>query len=374
MGLFDRLKNAVFLKDDSDAERQLAQLEELNSYATGNVQQEIQRDIMLLQAGIAGEKQVHFELENSHIPMYVIHDLYLEYEGWSAQIDYLIITHMHQYVVECKNLYGDIDINTNGDFVRTFSYGRFRKKEGIYSPITQNRRHMELIKEMRGAEKGFLVRGAFERNFFNNYRSIVVLSNPKTVLNAKYAKKDVRNQVIRVDQLAEYIRKTDKEPGAVSCSEKDMEKLAKYFLDKHKQNPMDYTEKYRKIITMPETKYDEEETGEAASDTVEQATSVVSDQPKSVTPVQPLSDNDQAEESNAENSKNAQATESNMKNSENAQEADSNAEKSENDQIICPRCGGPMVKRLATRGKNAGNYFYGCANFPKCRGIINIEN
>lgn len=33
----------------------------------------------------------------------------------------------------------------------------------------------------------------------------------------------------------------------------------------------------------------------------------------------------------------------------------------------CPKCGSTMVERVARRGKNAGNRFYGCANFPKCK-------
>jgi len=34
----------------------------------------------------------------------------------------------------------------------------------------------------------------------------------------------------------------------------------------------------------------------------------------------------------------------------------------------CPTCGGPMVKRVARRGANAGKAFWGCAKYPKCRG------
>ena len=35
----------------------------------------------------------------------------------------------------------------------------------------------------------------------------------------------------------------------------------------------------------------------------------------------------------------------------------------------CPRCGGKLVLRKATTGFNAGNYFYGCSNYPKCKYI-----
>lgn len=36
----------------------------------------------------------------------------------------------------------------------------------------------------------------------------------------------------------------------------------------------------------------------------------------------------------------------------------------------CPKCGVPMAIKTATRGKSAGQKFYGCPNFPKCREIV----
>jgi restriction system protein len=38
----------------------------------------------------------------------------------------------------------------------------------------------------------------------------------------------------------------------------------------------------------------------------------------------------------------------------------------------CPKCGGALIKRVAKRGAMAGNVFYGCANYPKCRHTKNI--
>src|SRR6266550_4267149 len=34
----------------------------------------------------------------------------------------------------------------------------------------------------------------------------------------------------------------------------------------------------------------------------------------------------------------------------------------------CPVCNALMVKRLARRGLGAGSSFWGCSNYPKCRG------
>jgi hypothetical protein len=36
----------------------------------------------------------------------------------------------------------------------------------------------------------------------------------------------------------------------------------------------------------------------------------------------------------------------------------------------CPKCGIQMVERVAKKGQNAGQSFFGCPNYPKCREII----
>jgi restriction system protein len=36
----------------------------------------------------------------------------------------------------------------------------------------------------------------------------------------------------------------------------------------------------------------------------------------------------------------------------------------------CPRCSSVMVERTAKKGKWAGKQFWGCPNFPKCKGIV----
>jgi very-short-patch-repair endonuclease len=46
------------------------------------------------------------------------------------------------------------------------------------------------------------------------------------------------------------------------------------------------------------------------------------------------------------------------------------SDESDNQTLICPLCGGDMVRRKASRGKNAGNEFWGCSNYPKCRQVL----
>jgi ssDNA-binding Zn-finger/Zn-ribbon topoisomerase 1 len=48
-----------------------------------------------------------------------------------------------------------------------------------------------------------------------------------------------------------------------------------------------------------------------------------------------------------------------------------NKEEPESTHITCPKCKkGEIVKRTAKRGKNKGNSFYACNNFPKCKNIL----
>ena len=291
------------MKEDSEAVRQLEQLEQLRPELSCEGAEKLEEQIRLVKAGIRGEEAIAFELRNSHIPMFVLHDLFLSQGDLSAQIDYLIVTRKCVLVIECKNLIGNIEINNAGSFIRSISGN---KREGIYSPVTQNQRHLELIKQIRlETKKNAIQRALFEKSFYSTYRSVVVLANPQTVLNARYAPKPIRQQVIRADQLVEYIRHILNDPNTAAMSEKDMTEYAHYFLGLHRENPVDYTEKFRQSAAPRE--------GAAAADTE-------TDKPTT---------------------------------------------------ILCPKCGAPMVRREAKRGVHAGNVFYGCSNYPKCRCIIN---
>ena len=42
------------------------------------------------------------------------------------------------------------------------------------------------------------------------------------------------------------------------------------------------------------------------------------------------------------------------------------------DAPCCPKCGKPMIKRVAKKGKNAGNAFWSCSGYPECNGTMNF--
>ena len=245
MGLFSKMKDPVFLKENSNAEAQIERLKAIEPLLNQEGQAILKQDIKFLEYGMVGEKNIAFELKNSHMPMYILHDIYLEDGELSAQIDYIVITKKICFVIECKNLYGDIEINNAGDFIRTVEYGGKKKKEGIYSPITQNQRHLELMRKLRVESKaGMLTRFMAGKYFEDFNKSIVVLANPKTILNTKYAKKEVKEKVIRCDQLVKYIKDTYEKSRESAVSDDNMLEWARFYLNLHKEVEKDYLAKY----------------------------------------------------------------------------------------------------------------------------------
>lgn len=234
----------IILKEDSDAQAHLSALEALRETLPPAAEKQLEADIRAVKAGVIGEERVLFELKNSHMEMYVLQDLFLEHNGLTAQIDFLVITPQRNFVLECKNLYGDITITDRGDFIRSFD-GHI--KEGIYSPITQNQRHLELIHDLLRSDRNVAENLLFDRDFDDTYRSFVVLANPKTVLHDSKAPSDVRERIIRADQLVATLKTANNEkgPGRDKSARSAVQKRAEWFLAQHKDNPVDYAAKYR---------------------------------------------------------------------------------------------------------------------------------
>ena len=248
MGLFSKSIGPVFLKETSDLDTYIAKLQDLLTEAEGESANLIKEQISIANAGKYGESNIAFELKNSGMDMYILHDIYLENGDLSAQIDFLVITRKSIYIIECKNLIGNIEIDNTGAFIRKYELSGKFKREGIYSPITQNQRHLQVLKEVRkSSKKNFISKALFEKNYKNNYQTIVVLANPKTYLNARYAPKDIKQQVIRADQLITYIKNKDAE-SQNELNDDSMLNLAKFYLEQNKPERSDYTQKYESLL------------------------------------------------------------------------------------------------------------------------------
>lgn len=245
MGLFDKLREPIVLKESSDAKTALEELDKLLENAPTEIKEQIEYDKRLLYYGVKGEESLMFELKNSHIPMYILHDVFFEENNLKTQIDYIVITRKLVLILECKNLYGNISIDNQGNFTRTIQYGKRYRKEGIYSPITQNQRHLDMIREKRRNSKGILGKMFFDKYFDSNYKSIVVLANSKSVLDMKYAPKEIKAQIVKVDGLINYIKRLNSESTNEAMTDKQMKEIAEFFLSNSVSNSSDFTSKYK---------------------------------------------------------------------------------------------------------------------------------
>lgn len=244
MALFDVFKQVItgrpinitgptFIRDECDAQTQMEKMEELKKTASPEILKQIEQDIKVLSYGISGENMVAFELKNSHMPILILRDLYLEYQGLTAQIDYVVIDTNFILVIECKKMTGDIEITNTGDFIRLFknSAGKIYKREGIYSPLAQNERHLELIKKILSNNMEKLN----ERKCKDLLHSIVVLANPKTIINMKYAKANIKKSIIRCDQLIAYMKNLhDQNKDGYWLAESGMYKVAEALMAHHR--------------------------------------------------------------------------------------------------------------------------------------------
>lgn len=215
----DTFKDTILYYSGNTLENKIKVLEnKLKNVKSKQEKSYLYEEIQKYKYGIQGENKILYELKNSHIPMYILHDINLEYKDYKAQIDFIILTKKNYYIIECKNLYGNISIDNKGNFYRINN----KNKVGIYNPITQLDRHINIIRRYVEDRNNFIGKLIVKKIFDSMYHGIVVLANDNTVVEDKYAPKTVKNKVIRADKLIEYIKYIEKNTDSYASSEKDI--------------------------------------------------------------------------------------------------------------------------------------------------------
>lgn len=266
MPLFEKFYDTIFLKEDNSLERQINELNSIKDKV--EEKDKIEKNIKLLEYGLQGEKEIAFELKHANLGLYVLHDIVLECDDLSAQIDYVIVTKAYTYLVECKNLIGNITIDDKGQFSREYNYNGKKIKEAIYSPYTQAQRHKDVLLKRWYKKHGKIDAFLFEKTVKKMYKPLIVLSNSKGLLSMKYAPKEIKDCTIRVDELVNYIKKDinsyDKD---LLSNQKNMLGLAESFLNAHVEKTISITDKYT-IKEGQENKVDEKEKIENREDLI----------------------------------------------------------------------------------------------------------
>ena len=232
------ITSPIFMKEFSKENQQLTDLEDLTKKIISNKKKLIDKDIALLKYGIAGEQNVYYELKNSFVPMLCFHDIRLEYNDYVAQFDFIVITTKYIYVLETKKLSGDIEVNSDGDFIRIFktNNGKVIKKEGMYSPFSQNERHVNILREI-------LLKEGMVKTL--PIKSAVVIANPKSIVKKEKAPKEISETIYKYDQLVNLLkRELNDDKNEKNMLEKYMYQISDFLVQNDKPITYDYMAKY----------------------------------------------------------------------------------------------------------------------------------
>lgn len=295
----------------------------------------------------------------------LIHDLRIEHEGDAAQIDHLLIGRMMDiYVIESKNFNFGVSISDEGDF----SYLYEDRSYSIPSPILQNQKHIELLNRFL-RDTGMLPK-RLGITLEPNFRNIVLISphsaltKPKTgtydcsmvMKSDKFLerfKDDINdNSSSAVVNLAKIVSPTTliafAEKLAIAHKPTKVDYLAQFGLDKADDKNIDTPSEADAPPNCPKCDKPmvkrEAKKGKKAGE----AFWGCSDFPncRGTLPIEQIQDN----------------------------EPESKPEETEElSPPLCPKCDSDMVKRVSKKSANAGKEFWGCSNFPKCRGTVAIE-
>ena len=229
-----RFKNQVLYKEDTTTQKELDRMKE---YLKTHPNKDLENKVKLFEYGLAGEKQVLYELLHSGIGMYILHNVSFEYKGKAAQIDFVVITARCTYFIECKNFIGNITINSKGDFVRTYMKNNRKVTEGPYNPLTHSSRHLKIIKEEHYDNANILYKMNFEKTFDSFHDYIVVMANPKTIINDKYAPKNIKERLVKADQIIECLKRLESKRDPFRF-EKDIKKVADVYIESNKEKSL----------------------------------------------------------------------------------------------------------------------------------------
>lgn len=237
MGIFDTLKKnllgssfedkimtiinkPVFIKDFKKENDEIIYIKkQFNAAADENIKQKLQNELNYHEFLQESLDKVYFELQNSQIPFYGLSNLSLKHDKDTEDIDFLLITNQFCCILNCKIIGGGIEIDKQGNFSRWKKNNEKWTKEGIYSPIEQNRKAEIIVKDI------------VHRLGYNELPviSLVIFTNPKATLNFKGCSDEIANKVIKVDLLNTKLKELVKQTKSAVYEEKEAFKIADNF-------------------------------------------------------------------------------------------------------------------------------------------------
>lgn len=307
----------MILKDKDPIQPSIDLLESLASTPgiDGRSATAIRREIGAMRSGAKGERECAYHLDGvvkDHPNRVLIHDLRIEHDGEVAQFDHLLINRsMDVWILESKSYLNGFRISERGEFAYWYD-GHYHD---IPSPIEQAKRQARILEkcfdhhDLAPKRLGFSLRPNIKT---------AILVDPKMTVKRPDAKKFDTDMVIKADAFFTRYEQMNEQAGGLDLmgslakrvSKETIIEIGQRLVAMHRPHQVDYRAKFgiAEVVPVP-----------------------------APSPAAPLA--------TALPSGNATSP-------------------------LCPSCGSPMALRTAKRGDNAGNAFWGCTTYPKCRGMV----
>ncbi len=236
----------MILKHIDDKLKQIQTLKDLLSKSKSEAQKRlISADLKRMKSGDKAEQEnayyLDFEFKNSK-NVILLHDIRIEHEGRTAQLDHLLISRFGIELLETKSSSGTMTINHDGSL--TLKKGKYSNTHS--NPLEQSKRHAAVLRAFISASellsKRIDILGGIDI-------SSKVLINPKTTLTNEQlpdgferADSFISNRTKEIDDIGFF-----KAIGILSkgYNIKKTKEIAQILIDAHTPVEFDYTKKYR---------------------------------------------------------------------------------------------------------------------------------
>jgi len=336
----------------------------------------------ITKAGVSAEKQMAFYLERFFGEVenvVVINDLRFEYNGSFAQIDHLLIHTFGFLIVESKSVTSKVSINEYGEWIR-----HYKGETGMQSPINQARLQLDLLKKALTANEDALnlKNKLGKQNSTNNFKfDLMVAISDKGIIERPANL--ILNEVHKADQIPEEIlklihsyevehRKLLNVLGLYNFYDETIKRIGEFLNSIHIPKN---SEKEQTPSTPIKPNLLKEYQGVCRSCNSPNISvfnsygyRVKCSDCGVVEKFQVICPSCQQKNLKLKNSKGSFSISCSCGFSAGYLIANGEiAEVPQKAKKECPKCGKELVERVAKKGKNEGNKFWGCTGFPKCR-------
>ena len=267
-------------------------------------------------------------------------------DGETSEVDLIFITQKGIFVFESKNYSGWIFGDEKGRNWTAMLPNK--QKNQFYNPIMQNRTHMKWMRNFVGENIPLFSIIVFSERC--ELKKITLYSDDVKVIKRDRTYATVRTiweanpDVLSAEQVEElYLKLKELTKVDKSVKEEHIKNIEKKFKSSGKEidNEKMTEEKPAELFSA------EQELSEIGLEKLD----LVQHEPMEIGSVV------QKEDPIVDQQPEAETPENNTNEEQN---------------LICPKCGNKLVLRTAKKGANAGNQFWGCSGFPKCRFVKNV--